>query len=1084
MKKSILCISLLLICILYGTSAYAESAVMNAYKLEKNIENVTCSSYQNSGYIPIRGVDDNMSTMWNARGEGEWLKVELKETVKMGAIGISFDSGNKYKYNFSAMVSADGSAWKKVYEGLSYLSMTCFYSFEPTDVKYIQITMNGSTLNLNNGIRNIDFYSQGVQHCTVLNFGFDDLTALYDYNPDNPPSPRCKFTVVGEMLDGNVSGKAEVKVKYKGEEKISSKTYDFQISQDRMDDIYCTLDPVVEPGWYTAEIDLYIDGKLISVNPYGFGIIRKAAEGLKPDSPFGLNFRSEGDLETEILIGQKIGVKWTRSVPHADPSYVKPTADGPYWDEDGNEEGQNNIRLAWQEINKYKEHGISVLGAVNYNMPWNITPLSDGTIPALHQNMPWNKEEQAKMVYHLIKPFYGEINNWEIWNEPWVHGWTWRTGDTQDYRNMSRLIYEKVKPEMPDVKLIAGGSTAYQRDSLYARNSDSTGYNDGSVNHAYSVPSMALISALKEQMNMDKLYSKGEGKGGMWQTEGGILPSTFSGTQMQQQLMVSRVVAPSYLQNLFVANNEVPMKYFWFALSYGKGFSGGDHNMYDELSRTPYPCTVAYSAMTHFLEDSKYSCEAYPYSKSTWGYVFERNADHKATAAVYSATDYNGSLVLHDAEGIKAYDYLGREISDGTVAELTLPMNYWETVYLVSSLTPEELKNKLVSADMKYDNMLLVHPQNFVKPLDGTSAIDIKVENVTNKTVSGTVRVKAPEGWTLKSDTVRIENLETAQSRIISVPVDKFVKNSMNRYLVGYELQIDGNDFVQKNEQILQVAYAPKKTIRVDGEFSDWNDIIPVTMVNNGVIDTTAAALDPSRAEEILKNDPSKADKVIYTIKTAWDDNNFYFYAQIPDVEQTKKKRFEQDPYLFPWNFDCVQLGFKPLETNPDDPFTDNPYYYKGLKAGIDYEIDLTAATDGGTEMYRVLAPGTHFQNYYPTNAPLEVPVGAMDASEKGGRDGQLIIKRDDENMLTTYECAISLDNISGLRDVLKGTAKNETAVSMFAFGVVDTGENSKGSSFWQREMNCVEKLAERGLAPNWSNQSGNVNTRWGFGTN
>ena len=1067
---------------IWAGSANAESVVMEEYKIEKDIKEVTCSSYQNSGYVPERGVDDDDSTMWNARGEGQWIRVELNEMVKMGAVGIAFDNGNMYKYNISVQVSPNGTAWNTVYSGMSYLSKICYYSFEQTDVKYIKVIMNGSTLNLNNGIRNMNFYSQGTPHCTVSDFGFDDITALYDYDPDAPPAPRCKFTVAGEMLDGSaVNGTAAVQTKYKGQETISTKTYDFQVYEGRMDDIYCTLDPVTEPGWYSVTIDLYIDGRLISESSYGFGVIREAHEGLKPDSPFGLNFRSEGDFEVGLMIGQKIGVKWTRGIPSVNPTNVKPTEDSPYWDEPGNEEGQAYIEEAYETIEHLNSMGMSILGSVDYNMPWNITPLADGTIPALHQNRPLDLEEQAEMVYHMIKPFYGIINNWEIWNEPWVHGWTWRTGDTQDYRDMSKLIWDKVKPEMPDVMLIAGGSTAYQRDSLYAAGSKDTGYNDGSVNHAYATPSMSLVSALKEQMNMDKLYSKGEGKGGMWQTEGGILPTAFEGTPLEQQLMVSRVVAPSYLQNLFVANGEVPMKYFWFALSYDKTYSGGDNNMYDVSSKTPYPCVVAYSAMTHFLEDSKYKYEAYPNAKSTWGFVFERDEDHKATAAVYTATDHEGSFILDNALGVKAYDYLGREISDGSAKTLVIPMKYWETVYLVSDKTPEQLRDMLADADMQYDNILQIDPQNFVRPVNESNSIDIRVENVTNKPVTGTIKLTAPEGWSLKNDTIEIKELPSSEDMIVSFPIDHFETNSINRYLISYEFKADGSSYTQEKSQIIQAAFAPKRTIKVDGNLSDWNGITAVTMTNNGTIDIAAAQLDPSKAEEILGHDPSKEDKVMYTLKTAWDDENFYMCAQIPDVQQTKKAPFEKDPYQFPWQYDCIQLGFKPLEVNPDDPFIDDPYYYKGLHAGIDYEFDLTATNDGGVELYRVIAPGTHFQNYYPTNAELDVPVGAMDASESGGSDGALVITRDEENMITTYECAISLDNISALRDVLKATKANEAAVSCFAFGVVDTGDSSKGSSYWQIEMDCVELLAERGLAPNWSNKSGNVNTRWGF---
>src|SRR5215470_3669191 len=125
------------------------------------------------------------------------------------------------------------------------------------------------------------------------------------------------------------------------------------------------------------------------------------------------------------------------------------------------------------------------------------------------------------MVYHAIAPLQDLVQNWELWNEPWVHGHFWETGDSQDYRDMVKLIWDKVKPDFPDVNLIGGGSVSYNRDSVYAKGSTYAGYIDGSVNHAYGYPDAAQYAMTKTQVKMDKLWSQSHGRGGQWQTECG-----------------------------------------------------------------------------------------------------------------------------------------------------------------------------------------------------------------------------------------------------------------------------------------------------------------------------------------------------------------------------------------------------------------------------------------------------------------------------------------------------------------------------------------------------------------------------------
>ena len=50
----------------------------------------------------------------------------------------------------------------------------------------------------------------------------------------------------------------------------------------------------------------------------------------------------------------------------------------------------------------------------------------------------------------------------------------------------------------------------------------------------------------------------------------------------------------------------------------------------NQLGIEPKPAVIAYSAMTHFLENSKLVEDVYPQERSTWGFLFRRE-DGKAT---------------------------------------------------------------------------------------------------------------------------------------------------------------------------------------------------------------------------------------------------------------------------------------------------------------------------------------------------------------------------------------------------------------------------------------------------------------------
>jgi hypothetical protein len=276
---------------------------------------------------------------------------------------------------------------------------------------------------------------------------------------------------------------------------------------------------------------------------------------------------------------------------------------------------------------------------------------------------------------------------------------------------------------------------------------------------------------------------------------------------------------------------------------------------------------------------------------------------------------------------------------------------------------------------------------------------------------------------------------------------------------------------------------APKKTISIDGDLSDWQDVIPVTMVSNGSKDYLEAIMDPSRAKDILDH-PDSFENVIYKARTAWDDNYFYFEAEVPDQVQFSNKPFDQDPYAFPFNADSVQLGFDTMKVNPDDLLYGDPYYEKAAVDVMDYLFVGTLAKGGIPELHRQMAPGTNKQTYYPTNADLNPRLGPMDVGPDGGKEGKMKVVRDDANKLTVYEIAVSWAAVPDLKQKLAKLDPHQVHEGHFSFAINDAGTDGKGMSTWNKETGQVQSGAYS-FAPFWGtgqkDRGGSLVPRWGF---
>ncbi|WP_157447618.1 COG1470 family protein [Chthoniobacter flavus] len=335
--------------------------------------------------------------------------------------------------------------------------------------------------------------------------------------------------------------------------------------------------------------------------------------------------------------------------------------------------------------------------------------------------------------------------------------------------------------------------------------------------------------------------------------------------RFDEDMMVARTVAPLYLLSKLGAG-DTPIRPFFFTSQYGPSkFSGGEHNLWDDEAGVPAPrpALVAFSTMTHFLEDAKLLGDIYASSKSGWALHFvkkdgtsivvvipERRPLGEFTPATADESERQQSVMRLPAADFDAYDFLGRKIGQKEADQLRMPMQTWEARYLVSKLPVEKVRETLTKAKFEGLPALLVNPRSFDAPLGTHPKLRVKVENLLPRATDAHLEITAPKEITLTTSTADLKDMKPGEIRFVEFPVTSATSNEINRYRVQFHATAGG--ITQDGDQVVQVACATYGTPKIDGDLSDWKDAIPVTMVARGGKDWREIALNPDKAADLL----------------------------------------------------------------------------------------------------------------------------------------------------------------------------------------------------------------------------------------
>ncbi|MBC8126284.1 MAG: hypothetical protein H8M99_03940, partial [Gloeobacteraceae cyanobacterium ES-bin-144] len=561
-------------------------------------------------------------------------------------------------------------------------------------------------------------------------------------------------------------------------------------------------------GWFglNATVKSSYDGQILK-RQSAFGILHPPHVGLRPDSQFGL---STGTAEGDPVVAAMLGAKWRRGVPNTHPNQVN-NAPGVFWDE-------AKIQKALDAIKLWKDAGILCLGYVDYNTHWNVPLDKKGKPVPNWSSPPKDIKAHAEMVYNMIKPLKDEVKVWELWNEPWGH--YWQNGTAEDFREMSRTVWNRVKPEMPDIEFISGSYyTTHLQNILYAQGAETSGYIDGSATHPYGKPGMQTMVSPAIEAAMNKVWSKGKGKAGIWVTEFGTAEWEFSAHSPEERpFMVARSLAPIILLQQAAAG-ETPVKTFWFTSTYGK--KTGVNDGFEIWSGTsPKPAAVAYSALTHLIEDSRFVEDLWVGTKNGFALLYKRNDGSHVVAVWPDRTSFlgpensKGTLSLA-ALDFDAVDYLGRPVGSKESGQLKLPVQTWQTTFLTSKKSAEEIRAALSASTLDGWPALRVNPQPFTLPLAQLPPLVVRVENRLPHTTDATVQVTAPAGFVLEQPSQTAAVLKSGETRDLTFTLKATTPSPSNRYEFTWTSEASG--ISQKGSREVQAAVAAYGTPTIDG---------------------------------------------------------------------------------------------------------------------------------------------------------------------------------------------------------------------------------------------------------------------------
>ncbi len=421
-----------------------------------------------------------------------------------------------------------------------------------------------------------------------------------------------------------------------------------------------------------------------------------------PDSPFGIHVTS---FDPSLKAVKAAGVNWAR-LHDAGMEYI-----GWFYLEP--EKGVWKFRD--RDIKAYRDNHIKIFGQLGTAPGWasylSKTDTGRNHI-AYHDRyfQPLDREEFANYAATVAARYKGVIDDWFIWNEPWIHGWWGVSYDKKtgryitskqpqaDFARLCATAYDTVKRVNPAAKVSGFNTTGGANGEQWTRGVFEAGgldqcdtvdfhfYTDRAVGYPGDGGERAVDSAigLLRRQGLDKPVYMSEGQGASLGSQTGDTSMRYVG--------LYRHTVPWENSEDYHSVSDRNVRYHLSLLANGvdKVYLYSAH-CYFNLARVPYflvmfnadgyphPMLAAYSAMTQRLEGLRFK-RLLQLADGVYAYIFDDGK--RSTAVIAPRPGGQGVRVAGDLPELRAADLYGNP--------LALPAACTDRVFYLSAPVPAD----------------------------------------------------------------------------------------------------------------------------------------------------------------------------------------------------------------------------------------------------------------------------------------------------------------------------------------------------------------------------------------------------------
>jgi len=831
----------------------------------------------------------------------------------------------------------------------------------------------------------------------------------------------------------------------------------------------------VPPGLGAFDVTAKVTGTAAAEKLMTAIVVPNPRPGLRPESFFASNTGAGGHSDFHQRIGLRV--------------YRQHFAD--MWQglaEESKKQRPPNapVRFDFDEMDKYvmeaQRHGISIVGIVGYANPeWARSPEAQRL---RMYGPPRDLDEFIRTTVPVVDR-YRQIRYWEFWNEPWIYGWTW-AGSSAEYRRFQRGWAEAARQVRPDLQLIVGHSASFFVDNITPDPACFRGLVVAVSNHPYKegernnlrrgsqvrYTDYGVREAIRHGINLHFI------------TENGTEVAGLGEAGRDHPLNAVKLVV---MHAMLALTGE-------YQMNVQEGIGWGLDQMRG---------SAAYAVMTHRLEDRVPVADIWPAHPLIWGALFAnpehadpslprasefnarwkvpgRPGDASKVAVLWCNTgpdedhlDKAGTLTLSPAGDLAAFDLMGNPTGARRRDALTIPFTEYPVYVTSDKLTVKQMYELIRDAKIEDLTPVNLYAYSLTKPLDQKPDLVVRIQNQMNRPLACTLRLKLPDGWRTEERRQDV-TLEPAELSEVTFHLQSAQPNATNLYPITLSADTDAGR--TRRDQVIQVAYAPSRTIAMTGKLDDWKDIVPVTVDSDWFAASenwTQLVLNPN-----LPRPKAVADKARIVARgyTAWDKDHFYvaFAVQEPDLKQNAGKPYRDTKYTscepdgigFPfYSGDAVQFAFGIRERAEDDyRKPGDPWYWKGCFRDTDYQY-IAYTSEKGPKLIRLAKPGIPYRVGFQTETqPGQGPV----------EGAKILINRVGDTSF--YEISLPRAELALLEP-------EEQSAIRFGFVLSnDEGVGAAGRLQWSQAAGVFDYWFNNGsYQPTWESFWA-AQTRWGLG--